>query len=126
MHIPLEERVRIFAKAELDKKLHVTLVDVLRDTGLLDNSQYFAWIDGRSPHLEAALSAKASLIDAMAESFHAWAQSLNLRSQPAVYLSASRHPSPLRFSDDEARTHKFAVRYFSPSPSDAEIGKFQR
>lgn len=121
MALAIEERVRNSFAAHLAVQGYVSAVDVLRGTGLLDESHYFDWVDGRVAVLESAISASSAKIAAALQAFEERGRSLNLRSREAVYLSTMRHPQRLRFTDDPTLAPLYALRYFSAAMSDTEI-----
>jgi len=125
MALALEERVRKAADSHLAEQGHVCAIDVLRGIGFLDQTHYFAWVNGRAPFLEGTMSASQAKISAALQAFEEWGRALNLRDREVISFSATRHSRQLRFSDDPERSTLYSRRFFSPLSSDAEVDRFQ-
>ena len=112
----LEERVAEAAEAALEARKVVTPVDVVIGLGWLHQSGVDRWRQGRAEFLEAEISADLDKLSRVLCLLRSWAEGRRLRPSETVYLSATRHRRPLRFSKNAELTVERAYRTHWLSP----------
>lgn len=112
----LEERVDQAASAALEARKFVTPIDVLMRIGWLPQSGVERWRQGRADFLEQEVSANLSKLSTALRLLRRWAEHRGLRPSETVYVSATRHRRPLRFSKtgDPAIELAYRTHWLSP------------
>lgn len=108
----LEQRVDQAASAGLEARKLVTPIDVLMRLGWLPPSGVDRWRQGRAEFLEQEITANLNKLSMALRLLRRWAERRGLRPSETVYVSATRHRQPLRFSrtgdpgiEQACRTH---------------------
>ncbi len=112
----LEERVAQAASAALEARKFVTPIDVLIRIGWLPQSGVDRWRQGRADFLEQEISANLNKLRAALRLLRRWAERRGLRPSETVYVSATRHRRPLRFSKtgDPGIEQAYRTHWLSP------------
>jgi hypothetical protein len=94
----LEQRVVAIAEAALSERGFVTAIDIFLGLGWLAPSGEQAWRQGRTPYLEAVVTANLSKISTAMKVFRAWTRRRGLKPSETAYLARARGRATLRFS----------------------------
>lgn len=118
----LEQRVIAAAEAALAARRFVTAIDVLVGLGWLPASAEQAWRTGRTPYLEAAVTANLSKISKAMRYFRGWARRRGLKPSETAYVRRSPGRPALRFSKsaEPGIERAYRTHWVSPKLSQRE------
>jgi hypothetical protein len=110
----LRGRVEKSAERVLEEQRSVTPIDVCCAMGWVSPVTVERWRQGRIDVLESELPVRDGRLGELAGHLKAWAAAKGLTPVDAEYLSAARHPRPLRILSDQELEREWRIRWESP------------
>lgn len=110
------EKVNSEIEKQLEDRGYCTVPDVLIGIGVLEESKYAEWRQGKAFCLEDFCSTDLSRLHAIVTSIKAYAEAVGLKPSVNKYLKDGRGGLPLRFtkSGDPVRERLYSTHYLDP------------